>query len=153
MPIKYVRGDATVPQAKGPKIIAHIVNDKGGWGKGFVLALSKKWQEPEQYFRRWYASKDLFELGAIQVVQVRADTWVANMVAQHGYKAGSNGPPIRYDALRKCLEHLNIEAGGFKASIHMPKIGTGLSGGRWEIIEPLIQEILGNREVYVYTLA
>lgn len=133
-------------------MIAHICNDRGGWGKGFVLALSKKWPEPEQYYRRWYASKKLFDLGAIQVVEVRPSLWVVNMIAQHGYKAGSNGPPIRYDALKKCLESLNIEAGGFGASIHMPKIGTGLAGGKWELIEPIIQEALKNRAVFVYTL-
>ncbi len=39
--IQYLKGDATSPQAKGTKIIAHICNDIGGWGKGFVLAVSK----------------------------------------------------------------------------------------------------------------
>ncbi|GGJ45802.1 hypothetical protein GCM10010121_066360 [Streptomyces brasiliensis] len=41
--IKYVRGDATVPSGKGVKAIAHVCNDVGGWGKGFVLALSRRW--------------------------------------------------------------------------------------------------------------
>ncbi|MFJ9407826.1 hypothetical protein [Streptomyces sp. NPDC101393] len=38
--ITYVQGDATAPQGKGVKVIAHVRNDLGGWGKGFVLALS-----------------------------------------------------------------------------------------------------------------
>lgn len=38
----YLKGDATCPQAKGVKIICHVCNDIGGWGKGFVLALSKR---------------------------------------------------------------------------------------------------------------
>jgi hypothetical protein len=48
VPLRIVRGDATSPQAKGPKLIAHIGNDLGGWGKGFVLAVSRRWPEPEQ---------------------------------------------------------------------------------------------------------
>lgn len=40
--IHYVTGDATEPIGEGEKIIAHICNDQGGWGAGFVLALSKK---------------------------------------------------------------------------------------------------------------
>jgi hypothetical protein len=36
-PIRFVRGDATSPRARGPKLIAHVCNDLGGWGKGFVL--------------------------------------------------------------------------------------------------------------------
>lgn len=82
--INYVRGDATCPQAKGPKIITHICNDRGGWGKGFVVALSRRWPEPEAAYRRWHRdrAKNDFALGAIQLVQVSADTWVANMVGQ-----------------------------------------------------------------------
>nr|WP_078968142.1 MULTISPECIES: hypothetical protein [unclassified Streptomyces] len=33
--ITYVRGDATSPHGKGAKVIAHVRNDLGGWGKGF----------------------------------------------------------------------------------------------------------------------
>jgi O-acetyl-ADP-ribose deacetylase (regulator of RNase III) len=51
--IQYLQGDAISPQAKGPKIIAHVCNDQGRWGKGFVLALSASWPEPEQAYRKW----------------------------------------------------------------------------------------------------
>ena len=48
--INYVIGDATAPQGEGNKIICHICNDVGGWGAGFVMALSKKWKQPvEEY--------------------------------------------------------------------------------------------------------
>lgn len=96
--LRFVRGDATSPQAAGPKIIAHICNDLGGWGKGFVVAISRRWPEPERAYREWHrhrATND-FGLGAVQVVQVLADTWVANMVGQHGMRSGSQGPhPVR----------------------------------------------------------
>ena len=39
--INYLKGDATEPTKK-PAIICHVCNDIGGWGRGFVLALSKK---------------------------------------------------------------------------------------------------------------
>jgi hypothetical protein len=38
--IRYLQGDAS-PQAKGPKIVAHLCNDLGGRGKGIVLAVSR----------------------------------------------------------------------------------------------------------------
>ena len=53
--IRYLKGDATCPQAKGVKIICHVCNDIGGWGKGFVLALSRRWEQPESEYRAWYA--------------------------------------------------------------------------------------------------
>ena len=127
-----VKGDATHPQARGNRIIAHVCNDLGGWGKGFVLAVSKRWREPEEAYRAWHKdrSKNDFGLGAVQFVQIEPYVCVANMVAQRGMKTGSNGPPIRYEAVRACLRKLAIEAKGLGASVHMPRIGCGLAGGR-----------------------
>jgi O-acetyl-ADP-ribose deacetylase (regulator of RNase III) len=113
-PIRYLRGDATSPQAKGPKLITHICNDQGGWGKGFVVAVSRRWPEPEAAYRRWHRDRagNDFGLGAVQIVQVAPDTWVANMIGQHGIKTGrSSGPPIRYDAVGQCLRGLATARG------------------------------------------
>jgi O-acetyl-ADP-ribose deacetylase (regulator of RNase III) len=142
--IHYVKGDATRPHAKGNRIIAHVCNDLGGWGKGFVLAISKRWPGPEAAYRAWHKdrSKNDFGLGAVQLIQVEPYVWVTNMVAQRGMKTGSNGPPIRYEAVRACLKELAIEANGLGASVHMPRIGCGLAGGRWEEIEPIILDEL-----------
>lgn len=70
--IKYLVGDATFPLGTGNKIIAHICNDIGGWGLGFVLALSKRWKQPEKEYRQWHLSKATsnFKLGEIQLVKV-----------------------------------------------------------------------------------
>lgn len=154
MKINYLKGDATVPQAKGVKIIAHICNDLGGWGKGFVLAISKRWKAPETAYRFWHRNraKNNFALGEIDIVQVEKYIYVANMIAQKGMKTGSNGVPIRYDALEKCLEKLAIQAKEMNASVHMPRIGCGLAGGKWSKIEPIIEKTLlkQNIETYVY---
>jgi O-acetyl-ADP-ribose deacetylase (regulator of RNase III) len=155
--IRYVRGDATRPQAKGNRVIAHVCNDLGGWGKGFVLAVSKRWPEPEAAYRAWHRerSKNDFGLGAVQIVRVEPYIWVANMVAQRGMKTGSNGPPIRYEAVRACLRTLGAEARALGASVHMPRIGCGLAGGRWEEIAPIIDEELTAEgiEVTIYDIA
>src|SRR3954447_3543773 len=99
--IIYLKGDATCPQAKGNKIICHVCNDIGGWGKGFVLALSRRWPEPEADYRAGYAAgaEAGCVLGAVRFVQVEPYIHVANMVGQRGIKRGSSGPPIRYEAL------------------------------------------------------
>lgn len=152
--IQYLKGDATVPQAKGTKIIAHICNDIGGWGKGFVLAVSKRWEEPEKEYRNWhrFRSKNNFALGEIQLVQVEKYIFVANIIGQKGIKTGSNGVPVRYDAIEEALGKLSNEALLLNASVHMPRIGCGLAGGKWEEIEPIIERTLlvKNVEVYVY---
>jgi len=142
--ITFTTGDATAPAGDGNKVIAHICNDRGGWGAGFVLALSRRWREPEADYRAWYAGRETndFELGATRLVPVSANLWVANMVAQHGTRAKGGLPPIRYDAVEACLRSLAGHASDLRASIHMPRIGCGLAGGRWEEIEPLVQRCL-----------
>jgi O-acetyl-ADP-ribose deacetylase (regulator of RNase III) len=148
--IQYLNGDATSPQAEGNKVVAHICNDLGGWGKGFVLAVSRRWPEPEADYRKWHrerADSD-FSLGAVQIVQVESEIWVANMVGQRGIKASADGPPIRYDAVRECLGKLGDFASAQAASVHMPRIGCGLAGGRWERVEPIIEATLSSRTVH-----
>jgi len=149
VPLRIIRGDATSPQAKGPKIIAHICNDLGGWGKGFVLAVSRRWPEPERAYRQWHRERsgNDFGLGATQLVQVRPDTWVANMVSQRGIRSGSGGPPIRYDAVERCLHAVAEHAAQLTATVHMPRIGCGLAGGRWDRIEPLVIATLCDRDI------
>ena len=142
-PITYLRGDATAPSVPGAKVIAHVCNDAGGWGKGFVVAISKRWRAPESDYRAWSrAGSDTFYLGAVRLVQVESELWVANMIAQHGYKRTNEGPPIRYEALRQSLATLAAEAHTRSASVHMPRIGCGLAGGTWEQVEPLITATL-----------
>ncbi|SDT01030.1 macro domain-containing protein [Actinoplanes derwentensis] len=147
--LKIIKGDATSPQAKGPKIIAHVCNDIGGWGKGFVVAVSRRWPEPERAFRQWHRGRagNDFGLGAVQLVQVTPDVWVANMVGQRGIRTGSGGPPVRYDAIGTCLGAVAGHAARLGASVHMPRIGCGLAGGKWERIEPMIVTALCERGI------
>jgi O-acetyl-ADP-ribose deacetylase (regulator of RNase III) len=150
-PLVFVRGDATSPQATGPKVIAHICNDVGGWGKGFVLAISKRWPEPEASYRAWHRTRagNDFALGACRLVQVRPALWIANMIAQHGIKPGRDGPPIRYDALQRAPAALAPHVLEHGATVHMARIGCGLASGQWERIEPLIIEELSARGIHV----
>ncbi len=145
----YVTGDATVPADSGPRIIAHICNDVGGWGRGFVLALSKRWPEPEAAYRDWFKTGDDFDLGKIRLVGIAPALWVANMIAQEGLHATAAGPPIRYDALERCLGELALASTRLSATVHMPRIGAGLAGGDWKQIERLIRDQLVDHGVSV----
>lgn len=160
--IDYLTGDATTPIGAGNKIVCHICNDRGRWGKGFVMAISKRWPEPEAKYRKWYQERSLnnFALGAVQFVQVESDTWVANIVGQHGVQPKSirisgKEPPIRYDAVEAGLIRVAEVARSRQATVHMPRIGCGLAGGRWDEIELIIQRTLCSQHlrVVVYDLS
>lgn len=140
--IIYLKGDATEPIGIGHKVIAHVCNDVGGWGAGFVLALSRKWKEPEIAYRN--AIKERAILGDCNLVCVEKDIFVANMIAQAGYVSRNNPVAIRYNALEICFERIinTIENSKIKdISIHMPRIGCGLAGGSWDKIEPIIKKM------------
>lgn len=143
MNIEYIKGDATKPVTPGNKIIVHICNDVGGWGKGFVLAISKRWPEPEKSYREWFRSKINFALGEMQLINVEGEIWVANLIGQHKLNKDEDGnAPIRYAAVEHGLEKVAKFAKEIHASVHMPRIGCGLAGGTWDRIEPLITKTL-----------
>ncbi|MFN8888392.1 MAG: hypothetical protein ACK5WF_13105, partial [Cyclobacteriaceae bacterium] len=121
MDIKYLKGDATQPVGNSNRIIVHVCNDIGGWGKGFVVAVSKRWKEPEIQFRNWAKSGEKFELGEVQFVQVEPTLWVANLIGQHDIKRkGQDGvPPVRYDAIRAGISKVSIFAREINAAVHM----------------------------------
>jgi O-acetyl-ADP-ribose deacetylase (regulator of RNase III) len=144
-------GDATAPQGEGAKVIVHVCNDVGGWGRGFVMALSRRWPEPEAQYRDWYSRRDEndFLLGNVQFVEVEPELWVANLIGQHGLRPSGGRPPVRYDAIRAGLAKVGEFAIRHAASVHMPRIGCGLAGGNWEEVEAIVRETLSERDVTV----
>lgn len=151
MAIRYLVGDATNPPATGrTRIIAHICNDEGRWGSGFVLAVSARWADPEALYR----SQTEQTLGTNQYQEVEPDLLVANMIAQHGCLKPGETPRqfVDYRAVEDCLRHLAAAARYKDAEIHMPRIGAGLGGGDWKIIEPLINKTLAGLDVTVWDL-
>jgi O-acetyl-ADP-ribose deacetylase (regulator of RNase III) len=151
MTIKYIIGDATQPAGSGPKIIVHVCNDIGGWGRGFVVALSKRWPEPEQRYRAWHRGEETapFTLGEVLFVQVTDDIWVANLIGQRDVRAIGGIPPVRYEAVRKGLRRVAEEARRLEATIHMPRIGCGLAGGNWEEVGKIVDDELAKSGVSV----
>jgi O-acetyl-ADP-ribose deacetylase (regulator of RNase III) len=151
MSINYIVGDATQPVGACAKIIVHVCNDIGGWGRGFVLALSKRWPGPEQYYRAWHHGETQipFALGEVQFVEVGNALWVANLIGQRDVRTVGGIPPIRYEAIRKGLQRVAGEAKRLGASVHMPRIGSGLAGGNWETVGKIVEEELVNRGISV----
>jgi len=175
-------GDATRPDGEGSKpiIVAHVCNDEGRWGSGFVLAVNKRWGEgPKAAYQAWHGGylSQLepggyninlgeytdFWLGGCQLVHVPNRIAIANMVGQQGIVGDdpTGRPPVRYGALGKAMEWLRLQCRvyadnhGVLPEIHCPMFGAGLAGGNWEVIEDMIQEIwvdpmMGNIDVTVY---
>ena len=154
MKITYQQGDATQPEQQS--IIVHVCNNAGGWGSGFVVALSNTDKTPETDYRTWAKNGKQstgipFELGQIQLTR-HQDNLAINMVAQDNLSGIR--PPIRYEALRECLEQVAFIARKTGLPVVGPKFGAGIAGGDWKHIEEIINDTLiaNDVPVTIYTL-
>jgi len=149
--LQYVKGDVTNPQGKGTILIPHICNNVGGYGAGVAKAIARKWPEAAQCYREHI--KDFFNnklpiLGTVNRVHIYNDDneiYIMNMIAQSGYISNENPRPIKYTALIKCMDLVMLDVKSDErldnASIHCPKFGSKLSGGDFNFVLALINEI------------
>jgi hypothetical protein len=142
-------GDATKPQGKGNKIIAQVVNTSGGLGAGFGKSLAKNYPLVRIELEEWKEDKKRFKLGHTQLIQVKEDTWVLQMLAQRGLFSKHGEIPLQYTSLQQCLAVLRDNCQKLDAQVYMPLIGAGQGRGNWEIIEGLIYTELVNHDVKV----
>lgn len=78
------------------------------------------------------------------------DLAVVNSYTQYGFglnHEGGSARPLDYDALRLCMRKINHRFKG--RHVGLPKIGSKLAGGDWEIIKVIIQEELKDCKVTV----
>ena len=150
-----LRGDALEPRSDERRIIAHIVNDKTpNWGAGFGRAVKSKYPSAQRDFIEWVDREPRnLSLSKIHVSKISDTLSIVHMIAQHGY-GESVKPRIKYQALTGCLKELAKVAADQKATVHMPRIGTGYAGGNWPYILELIDESLvrSGIDVIIYTL-
>ena len=103
-------------------------------------------------------------LGHSQIIKVyeqpkyRHKLYLVNMIAQNGIRNTKNNRPLNYAALVKSMMQVSVfinNSTGFlqkteNVEIHAPKFGSGLSGGNWNFISELIDDIWGKYHVFIY---
>lgn len=142
-PVKYVHGDVLAPRGKGEKIVCQLVNNRATkWGGGVARKMAKRFPNAEKSF-----SKSMIEipqserLGKTIFSEATDTITVASLIAQEGY-GPSPTPRIRYSHLERCIHEVTERAINYDASIHMPRIGTGASGGDWGIVKEMIDNLM-----------
>jgi O-acetyl-ADP-ribose deacetylase (regulator of RNase III) len=145
MTITYLEGDLF---EAGSGVIAHGCNAKGKFGKGFALALAKRFPAAKAAYERVHLSGGLV-LGS--VVWAECDgILIANCITQATY--GNDGKRhVSYSAVASCMRMLNNAAdwgvpgtsfeSGFD-KVHMPLIGADLGGGDWSEISSIVEREL-----------
>ena len=154
-PIKYLHGNALEPRGEDAKVICQLVNDRARkWGGGIAKQAARKYPNAEISFSSWITVISPNErLGMVHFVEAEQDVYLSSLIAQAGF-GPSNRPRIRYHALEEALARVANFAAGKNASVHMPRIGTGVADGNWNMIKDMIEEIFtgSGLEVIVYDL-
>lgn len=145
--IHYMRGDASRPRLQdGSKhvLIAHVCNNIGVWGGGFTASLDANVPEAGAEYRGHLT----YMLGDVLLAKGK-DAHVANMIAQSGV-GRKNGPPIRYEALFDAMKKVRDMPIFSGCEMHAPRFGSGLAGGRWDIVECFINCLWKDVDVYIW---
>lgn len=146
--MRYENGDLL---ASGSDVIAHCCNCENIMGAGVAKAIRLKypraykadldWQaEPEDRLGKFTKSK-----GTPTIYNLYGQLTTANEIMKVA---------IDYDALRSALKLMttDLKANNFKGTIGLPRLGAGLAGGKWEIIESILNEELAEFNVTVWSL-
>ena len=135
MTLEYRKGDLfNVTEG----IIAQGCNAQGVMGSGVARIVRDKYPSAYEEYRDLHKVHGL-ELGEVQIVKVKPNLYIANMITQEFY--GRTKREVSYDAIDECFD--NLMTRNFKEyTINIPKIGAGLGGGDWSIIEAIIKSNL-----------
>lgn len=146
--IQYVTGDLL---EANQKVIVHGVNMKGVMGSGVAKAIRARWPEVYEAYHLHFKTFGL-NLGDILPVTTDDGKIIVNAVTQQNF--GRDGQQYcSYDAIEKCFIQINDRAIDWEATeIALPKIGAGLGGGSWTVIENIILKTAKNYTPVVYSL-
>lgn len=145
--VKYIQGDIVDTDIK---VIAHGVNCQNTMGSGVAKVLYTKWPEVKNGYHEYCGNIPKEDrLGTIDMLTLKDyDKVILNCFTQYNY-GYQDKLLVSYDAIHKCFEEISQ----YCYKIAIPKIGCGLAGGNWEIVEKIINDATrDNCDVYVYYL-
>lgn len=138
--IEYKNGDLFSVKTG---ILMHGCNAKGVMGSGVAKTFKELYPKAfDKYvsdltFRNVILGENSYYLGLDNLVLVSA-------ITQESY--GTSKRQVSYDAIATCFQAV-ISVTGNLETINIPKIGGGLGGGNWNIIEKIINEIVKDRHI------
>lgn len=147
--MEYIVGDLLEAPDKGEvDVIAHQCNCFHKMASGIAPQIAKKYPGAKAADdATMYA--DFQKLGGMSVWR-GVDVTVYNLYGQ--YAPGRN---TNYEALHSAMMEMaaDLRAQGLMSvRIGFPKIGCGIGGGSWPVVENMIKQVFGDFCVKIYTL-
>ena len=135
----------------GPKVLIHGVNCQGVMGAGIALQIKNKYPWAYDDYKHFCSMREPeWLLGKIR----KSWCWHGDpLTIVHAFTQFSTGEvrSVSYDAVDDVMVKIAQEF-TTDQELSMPKIGAGLGGGNWNVIEAIINDRLANYNVLVYEL-
>jgi len=127
--------------------IVHGCNAEGVMGAGVALAIKNKYMGCYDAYRNHFEDFGL-KVGEVIPYIVNDDLIIWNAITQESY--GSFGRHVSYDGVEETLAQIEYGMKIFQhmpAVLNFPMIGSGLGGGKWPIIEAIIDNTITAEKV------
>lgn len=149
MPLQHHKGDLLESPCT---VIAHGCNCFNTMGSGIARAIRARY--PDAYRVDCTTQRgDRSKLGTYTTCSY-PDRRIFNLYTQYRY--GTDRLHLDYEALVEALvamrDWLDEHDPSQNEIVGLPRIGCGLAGGSWEIVEELIADVFHDRTVHIYTL-
>lgn len=128
-------------------IIVHGCNAQGVMGSGVALAVKKKYPDCFYAYLREHEECTLVlgdivwwnnDMDGQKNIPLQKMFFIANAITQQHY--GTDRRHVNYWAIANAFKEVMRQARTTKTVVHFPKIGAGLGGGDWNIIEQIIND-------------
>lgn len=144
--IQYLKGNLMDVKTG---IIVHGCNAQGVMGSGVAKAVKEMYpiafSQYERDVKKWDSLKETM-LGKISVVMTQNHSAIiVSAITQDKY--GTDRRQVNYEAVHVAFERIKYNMPFWQVkdrTINIPKIGAGLGGGNWKIIETIINEVIGD---------
>ena len=145
--IRYEESDLLTVESG---VIVHGCNAQGVMGSGVAKALRDKYPSIYEPYRALCNDVGLCKehiLGRYVSVRVLSPLLVVNAITQLHY--GRDGIKyVSYDAVHDAFKRLSR----YHDTMHIPKIGAGLGGGDWNIIERIINDVAPDVDIICHVI-
>ena len=148
MKIEYRQGDLFQTDIRH---VVHGCNAQGVMGKGVAKLVRDLYPKAyNEYLSLWMRNRALIP-GTVQFVDC-GDKVIINAITQKNFAKAYNDPTryVSYDAVAQCMAEINLTIPG--QQLALPRIGAQLGGGKWEILESIIESELTDVQPVVYVL-
>ena len=149
--IHEVRGDILLSHAQ---VIAHAVAPHDHFSQGLALSLRQQWPALVKDFHHFCHAMHP-KAGDVWVWSGAMSKRVISLLTNEAPPGtGGKPPPARKEVLELSLRELRslLESKRF-THIALPRLATGAGGLDWKVVEPLIEQYLGDLDlpIYIYT--